>query len=526
MEALRIHRLIFVLVLVFSLGCTKKTPPATGSSSEKTVDTNAEAQAADSSWILAVARDNSALLQLAQSSSGWGAFFGNNLVKAVALFQKDARSNEDARIGGARAALRLARAYGNLARLQEALVEPFHTAQSARPGAEKTAAWRRYVEGRLAQRVGNITKARSILENVKAPGLSSLARAAVAIPDDGGSAGPLADLLAGRVGGADAEMPDGISEHYFNRLRVRSLASARRSRLAMKIWDRLDNRSPDLVVTKAAKEDKMWDPLAAEAGQRLYAAVALEMLKGAEGWAALHEARAYLHLGLAGAAITAIDGLLATPPKTASLATLVLSGAAGPSDLIGHATALKIECLVAIGKIEEAKLLLSEMGQATIAQRVRRATAQSMLGVSITDAFPSDRGELTTLVNSRVAALGKSAKGVTDVTELALVERFVDELQREWADVLAKNDKPARAARERTMAEDKANAFAVSARNSVASLLASSLAALKIGQYRVSLKYLSRLKENFPAAYGASEQLRDILSYRAMAREGGATTGQ
>jgi hypothetical protein len=42
----------------------------------------------------------------------------------------------------------------------------------------------------------------------------------------------------------------------------------------------------------------------------------------------------------------------------------------------------------------------------------------------------------------------------------------------------------------------------------------------------VSLKYLSRLKENFPAAYGASEQLRDILSYRAMAREGGATTGQ
>ncbi len=526
MHKVRIYPVILFVAAALVFGCTKKkTDPGTAPG-ERAVDTSAEAQAADQGWIVGVARDNGPLLKLAESSAGWGAFFGNELIRAVELFQKDARGNKDARIGGARAALRLARAYHELSMLQEALVEPYHKAQASRPDASKNLPWRRYVEGRLAQRLGNDTKARSIFDGVKESPLGELARAAMAQPGEGGSAGPLADLLAGREAGANTEASGGMSQEYFARLRVRSLSSARRSRLALKIWGRLDHRGPDLAPPGSVAKDGFWDPLAAEAGQRLYAAVALEFMKGETEWSPLYEAEAYLLLARPDAALTALNGLLKAPPKEARLANLVLSRSQGIADMLGLVKSLKVQTLVRLGKADEAKVLISDMGQETIAQRVRRATALSVVGESSSGVFPDDRGELANLINSRVAALGKTAKGATDVAELVLVERFVDGLQRDWADVLARSDKPAKSARERSLAEDKTKAFAVSARNSVSSLIASSRAALRIGQYRVALKYLSRLDEKFPAAVGVSEQLRDILSYRAMAREGGVTTGQ
>ena len=87
-------------------------------------------------------------------------------------------------------------------------------------------------------------------------------------------------------------------------------------------------------------------------------------------------------------------------------------------------------------------------------------------------------------------------------------------------------DRVAMAAKQRTTAEDKAKAFQISARNGLVSLLAASNDHLYVGQLRVALKYLSKVERLLPAVIGTSEQLRDVLSFRALSREGGVTAGQ
>jgi hypothetical protein len=170
--------------------------------------------------------------------------------------------------------------------------------------------------------------------------------------------------------------------------------------------------------------------------------------------------------------------------------------------------------------------LYAKLGKDTVGQRVNRAWAGAYLGQSPKGAFPDDRDVVLKLVSQQLTALGKDAAGVTDVTELALGERWVDALQRRYAAALSRADVPELAVKNRDAAEDKRAAFAPSGRNTLSALTASALNNVQIGRSRVALKYLSRLESRLPAAAGPAEILRDLLSHKALQESGGATAGQ
>ena len=66
----------------------------------------------------------------------------------------------------------------------------------------------------------------------------------------------------------------------------------------------------------------------------------------------------------------------------------------------------------------------------------------------------------------------------------------------------------------------------VSARNDLASLVGSARDYFRIGQERVANKYLGRLEKLLPGTSRVARQLRDLLSFRAMARKGTVSYGQ
>ena len=166
--------------------------------------------------------------------------------------------------------------------------------------------------------------------------------------------------------------------------------------------------------------------------------------------------------------------------------------------------------------------------QDTLARKVRCALVRNALGLSTQTELEFDRDVFKKQFNESLDALGKRAVGASDVSELRLVDRYIDIVQRTWADVLAQAGQLAAAARMRAGSQEKGKPYVLSGRNTFEALMASALDYFRIGQPRVSLKYLTKLKGFQGVTHGLAEQLRDVLSFRAMLTKDGntATIGQ
>ena len=268
------------------------------------------------------------------------------------------------------------------------------------------------------------------------------------------------------------------------------------------------------------------DPVVADVYARVYAALVIDILAGQTGWSTLLRIDA-LHLLARGAdGLAELDALIAAPPATTDLALLVLSDTLGQADLIAEAQALRARLLAEKGDTAGALAIADALPTGTIGQRVRRTWASSFAGKGDIDAFPQDRTVLSRVYLDAVTALGDQAKGAGDIAELGLIDRYVDAVQRRFADALIRLDDPARAVKMREAAEEKAQAQAPSARNTLSALTAAALDSVAIGRPRVALKYLGRMSEALPAAGGPAEMLRDLLSHRALEQSGGVTAGQ
>ncbi|MEE2787830.1 MAG: hypothetical protein VX589_10855 [Myxococcota bacterium] len=522
------HRYLLgaVCCLVSLVGCTKKkdVAPKKKATAEAKIAQSAEEAEAKQSWILSTAQDPQPLTALAQSSEGWRGLFQNKLVEALAAFRAVKKPSKLDRIGWARTSLEVMRAYRILAELENAVEIAHSKAEDSRPNAEGTEPWRKYVRGRRAQAAGKDQEAMRQLAEIGVQNKDAHLLAQAAMP---GAEGGLAQLLGGQGDGQAGDIPSWLSRHYLQRLRLKAkLSNTGLTQGVLRRFERLEPDVPDIVFGQGQTESIYWDPALRRLPVRLYAMEALRALEGTSGWTDLLRAHALYALGRFEEALEALNRLTDLALDEVPYSLIVISPMAGPADVKYEATALKGFVLTSMGRQKDAKVLIQNLPRVTMSQRVRIAWVRSRLGEALPDAFPEDRAKLSAVYRAQLSALKANGRGVSTVSELGLVDRYVDQVQRRWADALYESGKRARAARARTAAEDKTAAMRVSSRNSVAALLAAARDYFRIGQERVTNKYVGRVEEDFPAVKRVASRLRDLLSFKAMEHGDSASAGQ
>jgi hypothetical protein len=518
------------LLIAFGTGgCLKKRQESVheGPAAPPPVDVTADRALARKSWIVEVARDPAPLEALASSNPGWGKLFEGDPAAALAAFEPalaSAPPDSPVRVGAARAALELADAQQAIADLTASLLPDYLKVVQGQPDAAKNpdlTAWAHFVLGRQAQATG--ADPASQWKAIDGAVAAAAWRQAATGQGDPAVVG----LLAGKAEGADATPPPGGTPSFAKRLQLRSLVTAGRLDEARRVLSKIDPKEADIVVGEGDHAVGLRDAIAAGGQARAYAAVAADVLKATTGWPTLFRARAELLVGRPADAARTLEALLKAPPERATLAELVLTGALGVDELKAEAQALRVRALAESGQADAARVLLATMPHDTIAQRVERCWAATFVGEKAdADAFPEDRTVLSRALGEELSALGAAAKGSADVQALALVDRYVDEVQRLFADALVRSGQEALGLKEREDAEDKASSFSPSARNRLPALVRAARDSARVGRPRVALKYLSRLDARLPEVAGPADMLRDLLTVRAMEEGSTAAAGQ
>ena len=511
--------------MALSPACTRKMAPVDdGTPAAPRLDVSSDRTAIRQSWLLALAKDASPLVSLAQSNEGWGRFFLGETEAARVAFEKaaaNASPDDPVRIAWARAELELAAAHHGLGRVV-ALATPKLMAAQSNQGDPEMAAWRAYISARAASTLGEAPDAHL----ARIPQTTSAAAFRDAIKP--GAPGSVAALLAGRADGVGAALPSGATSAYAERLNVRALFAAGQDAEALARWSAIDTKVADVSLGEGSDGLALWDPGLAGLGEVVHAVRAARALDKATGWGTFTRAQALLASGRAAVAVPVLEALIAAPPTDdPPLSLLVLGSALSRSDVILEARALLVQGWSALGDKPKAKAHLDALPSDSIAHRVLRAWAARHLDPSLdVEVFPADRAILVHAVTAELDELGKAAAGAADLAALGLVDRYVDSIERRFAELCSEGGRPELALKHLEAAEDKANSMTLSPRNRVSSLMAAASQNVRIGRPRVALKYLTRLSPHLPAVDGASEMLRDLLTLVAMDQEGGATTGQ
>lgn len=496
-----------------------KPGPAPASS----VDTSADRARARESWVVGVARDSGALLALAQSNSGWPKLFTSDPAAALGEFGgalKSGNPPSGVRTGAARAALDLSEAHAAIGAIVVNATGALLDVKTDAGGPE-AAAWR---QAFLARRLLHEGKdAAPTLAKIAAD--SPLQSYAAALKP--GATGPLAALLTRKAGADGATLPAGATAEYKERLEISAAIEAGKTAEAIARFAKVAPTAPDVTVGTGESAVTLRDPGLVDLGAHVAALQVLDAVGPGAGWLGLLKARAELALGRAAAAKATLEALKAAPPATAELADLVLTDALSVEDLKWETVALLARAQAAAGDAAGAKATAATLPADTIGHRVLKTWAAVSAGEPLdASAFPEDRSLLARAIAAEVDALGADGKGVPDVAALSLVDRYVDAVERRFAEAAALSGAPELALKHLENAEDKAAAFAPSPRNQLSALARAARENARIGRPRIALKYLSRLAERFPAVAAPSDMLRDLLTIRAMDQEGGAASGQ
>ncbi|MEE2757858.1 MAG: hypothetical protein VYA30_14475 [Myxococcota bacterium] len=509
------------LLLLLAFGCSKRTGQVPSSDEGESLANSAEKAAIDNSYIVNIAKSTTALETLA-AKSGWADYFTGRYESAIEQFQGRIGQSPDARFGLARAALGLAAAFRRADGLQKQITPMIIKAQKSRPGSSAMSLWHRYVRARIDGQVKGAEADTPNSNNESAKTVELLLKTTSTEPSSLEFARTALSLLE------DSATTSGLTQNFKHRLKFRVRLGKKLAKSTHKAWSRLKFGKPDIRVVDGQKTFELWDPGLGDLGLRYYAQMALDALPSDDLCAVYYRAEALSYLDRPQQAVQELRAALASPAKSGSLACSVLSEFLNRSELIHSAKVQLTMALLASGSREDAQVEFSKLEANTLAQKIRITRVRIAFGQPISKGLEFDRDVYKRLFNERLESLGNGAQGVDDVSELALVARYIDIIQRKWADALAAAGQTATAARMRAGAQDKTKAYGRSGRNSVEVLMASALDYLRIGQPRVSLKYLAKLKGLQGITHGLAEQLRDVLSFRAMLTKDGntATIGQ
>ncbi len=487
------------------LGCFPEKVKETGQKEVARQAYAAEAPALLASWIGELAKNSNAIVTLAESNEGWSKLFNSDPFSAAAAFRNGNLTDPDILIGLTRAYLELANTFSALEELSLDVNRALVKAQLERPGSGVDVRWARFTATRLG---------------IKGP-------ESVPAAVDDFEKGLDALLEALKTGGLNgqSQLPDMCTRAYAARLRIYALLTDGKVRAARKLWGKVRMDEPDVRVVRNGQTIGFYDPALAGLGKLYFAAEALESSKDLTGWARIYRAQAQQLLKQWDASLVSLREV-GVPTETPRFSMLFLSAYLDVATLQARQKALEVKALSSIGKSAEALKAYDSMDRGRVDLRVEAAYAGSVLDVKAGDGFPEDRGVLTKIITDALAGLGEGAKGLPDLDALEVTDRFVDGLQRRYADALRRSGKTALAAKHRSAAEDKVAALSPSRRNSLSALTKSALENYGIARPRVALKYLTRLNTRLTSVVGASEQLRELLSFRALEKGGGVSVGQ
>ena len=504
--------LAYALLILLCAACTSAAPEAEGESGGHEAQLKAETLIQDQaraalkgSWILAAAHQPEVLQKL-EESDGWVSYFQGKLPAALAAFQRE--NTPQSSIGVARSALELAESYRHWRLLYEWLLPRWIEAEAARPESALTPRWRCLLRARLKE--------------------SPLSKSCASLLSEGEIALWKGDLTT--VAERASELP-GARPRW--RRRAQALLALRADPMSSELdrsFTKLDPQRSDLKVTDGGKSESLHDPALFRVWEEGYAAIALRAVSRSEvsPWGALLKAQALTLLGQSAQAEAALKTLMTLSPRPAPPIELyLLSESESPAALEFELFARAARLALMRGAKEEAARLLKPLREGPLAAQssaqVWRSWARAPLKEPIAaPIFPDRRRHL---LNATISLFEGAPMG-EQVSSLQFPERWVDALQTRFAYAAFERDLRPLAMKNMTRAEDHQARLQLSGRNRLSRLLLTARLNLRMNRLRPAAKYLTRIREPFPASRPLARLIGDLLSFAAKERGGGVNFGQ
>lgn len=518
------------------LGCTTPIPVDQNQSLETSKQVDYQVSSIDRS---ALTRPDSLLTRLAQDASaldqweqsdGWVMYYQGKLTEAIKAF---GAPNPSSALGLARAHLELADSYDSLARSTEQVAHEWLKLERQSPHAALYERWIDWTElSLLTMSSSSAKQANALLERLSAlPEMEAWVKVAQApnpehCPDQASRSYRLWLEFAQLVSIAKSGDRDAL-------LKARKREARLMKRQGRALIQPIFSLQPD----PQHPEHKVFDLRLAAVHRDYHALEALEALSQlSEPWGALLRARARDLLGDYQRAVELLSALLraensSQPPSDAFL---LLTSNLSQDDVFNETRARLAGAHCSLGQLDRATTLLKRLwadGPTTInmtiwslwaAARCPRASEDI---VKMTDdqlkLFPRSRRPLSQVASDQVQgpAAGRLAS-------LGIADRWLDELQYQYAWAMSALDKRVPALNALSSAEDSRAPMRLGGRNRLHRLALSATHQINLRRLRVASKYFLRFREQLPAVAALAEMTSDVLSGTSFSVTGQVNAGQ
>jgi len=521
-----------VLSLLFA--CTTPIPEDPNNPSSATEQLEERVSAHDRA---ALTKPGGLLVKLAQDASvldrweqsdGWVLFYQGKLAQSIEAFGEVTPANA---LGVARAHLELAESYDNFARATIKVTKEWLKLERQSPHAKLYKHWLDWTELTLLT-LQQSERAQELVARLNThPEMAQWAKVAVEsnpdhVPPNASRAYRLWLEFAQKVSTAKAGEAGALQSA---RKRARRLMKRQgRALIAPLLTTQPDPKQP---------EHKVFDIRLASTHRDYHALEALDALsKASSPWAKKLEASAYLLLGQHQRAIGLLTQLL-TPEgaqEPPSDDFLLLTAHLSRDDVLNESRALLAGAYCATAQEALAAPLVKRLwsdNPTTITTTIwsLKAAAScpkvSTETAKMTDAqrklFPRLRRPLEQAVFDEV-----KGPAVNRVASLGITERWLDELQYQYAWSMSLIDERVPALNALSSAEDSRAPMRLGGRNRLHRLALSATHQINLRRLRVASKYFLRLREQLPAVAALAEMTSDVLSGTSFSATGQVNAGQ
>lgn len=537
--------IIFICIMMSS--CTTKTTTVHHNKKQEHAISSHDQEALRHSLFMQLSADQSTIRRW-EKSDAWVAYYQGQLYQAIEAFnEKPPPLNTSDNIALARMHLSLSESYGTLYEIQKHLLKEWIDAEQKRPRADLHRSWYQWVEYAMQDQAGQKPQA-PLAENMQAW---------QAIIDS-----PLT-----------AEVPDEASTAYKRWFSFYQASLASHWSKANKKWKRLKLQHP---MFKAKGKDEIpalpvYDIRIIPSVQKYHAAMAIQYSKSLESWGQLLHARALRLYGSHSDAYQVLKQLIAKPPMNASVDLLVLNAATQSSELQIQALAYAaveahylhldkekyqyLEMLHSFkytvptippsskakvqSKIEGQKQVTSnnnivpktdtfQRSNMTLVQQVWYYWARSYLEpkTKMPEDMVAKRRVFIQQTLDLVKNESKVEGGFQSVASLGIVERWLDQLYFRLAEASIRSDQRVYAFNILKSLEDLGASMRVQGRNRLNRLILIAFNQLKMNRYRVTSKYLNRIRKELPVIKSLIEMTSDLLSGKAFLYQEKVNAGQ
>jgi hypothetical protein len=541
--------IIFICIMMNS--CTTKTTTVNSNKKQQHAISSHDQEALRHSLFMRLSADQSAIRRW-EKSDAWVAYYQGQLYQAIEAFnEKPPPLNTSDYIALARIHLSLSESYGTLYEIQKHLLKEWIDAEQKRPRADLHRPWYQWVEYAMRQQAGQKPQT-TFAEDMQAWQV---------IIDS-----PLT-----------AEVPDEASTAYKRWFSFYQASLASNWSKANKKWKRLKLQHP---MFKAKGKDEIpalpvYDIRVIPSVQKYHAAMAIQYSKSLESWGQLLHARALSLYGSHSQAYQVLKQLIAKPPMNASVDLLVLNASTQSNELQiqtlayaaveAHYLHLDKEKYQYLEMLDSFKYTLpkvlpspkakakakakpnlegkkqvslnsniasktdaSQRSNMTLVQQVWYYWARSYLEPK--NKIPEDMVAKRRVFIQQTLDLVKNESkvegGFQSVASLGIVERWLDQLYFRLAEASIRSDQRVYAFNILKSLEDLGASMRVQGRNRLNRLILIAFNQLKMNRYRVTSKYLNRIRKELPVIKSLIEMTSDLLSGKAFLYQEKVNAGQ